>query len=69
MMTIKITEYFGDTQETIERDATKDEVIAYKKRNEKYAELEIAKAEKAAAKAALFVKLGITEDEAKLLLS
>jgi len=67
-MTYKITEYFSDTKESIERDATKEELAAFKTREAKYKALDLAKEEKALAKAALLEKLGITEDEAKLLL-
>ena len=68
MMTYKITEYFGDTKETIEREPTKEELAAFKTREAKYKALELAKEEKALAKAALLEKLGITADEAKLLI-
>ena len=68
-MTYKITEYDGNTNETIERDATDSEIAEIEKRNAKFETLEIAKETKAAAKAALLDRLGITEDEAKLLLS
>ena len=68
-MDFKITEYFGDTKETIEREPTADEIAAFEARAAKYEALEIAKAEKAEAKSALLEKLGITKDEAKLLLS
>ena len=67
-MTYKITEYFGDTKETIEREATADEIAAFETREAKYKALELAKDEKALAKAALLEKLGITADEAKLLI-
>ena len=58
-----------ETGETTEREYTKEEIAAaaaHKKEMEKIAVLE---AQKAADKAALLSKLGITEDEAKLLLS
>ena len=67
-MTYKITEYFGETKETIEREATTDEIAAFETRAAKYETLEIAKQEKANARAALLTRLGITEDEARLLL-
>lgn len=67
MTTIKIHNI--ETGEVIEREMNQDELIQYeaeKARAEAEAE---AKAEAAAAKFALLEKLGITEDEAKLLLS
>ena len=68
-MTYKITEYNGLTNETTERNATAAEIADIKKRDAKFAALEIAKEAKAEAKAALLDRLGITADEAKLLLS
>lgn len=65
----KTIEYFGETKEIIERDATAEEIDNLEKRNAKLEALEIAKAEKAAAKAELLERLGITAEEAKLLLS
>jgi hypothetical protein len=67
-MDIKITEYNGLTKETIEREPTVDEIAAFETRAAKYEALEIAKQEKANARAALLTRLGITEDEARLLL-
>ena len=69
MMDIKITEYFGDTKETIEREPTANEIAAFEARAAKYEALEIAKEQKAKAKADLLKRLGITADEAKLFLS
>lgn len=59
------------TGETIdnERDATAAEIAAHKVLIAEIAARAEAQATKAAEKAALFAKLGITEDEAKLLLS
>ena len=68
-MTYKITEYFGETKETIEREATADEITAFETRAAKYEALEIVKEQKAQAKADLLKRLGITADEAKLLIS
>jgi hypothetical protein len=65
----KITELNCETGEVIERDLTPAE-IAQRKIDADYVitrAKEIAEAE--AAKAALLVKLGITADEAKLLVS
>lgn len=70
---MKTTEKIFDvaTGETtiIERDMTGDEIAAYEKAQDEAAELAAKEAEVAAAKAALLAKLGITEEEAKLLLS
>ena len=57
------------TGETIERQFTDDELAQYRADIEEYA-AQLAEAEaKATAKAALLDRLGITADEAKLLLS
>ena len=68
-MTYKITEYFGDTKETIEREPTASELADIKAREEKIATIKAEAEAKAFAKSALLQRLGITEDEAKLLLS
>jgi hypothetical protein len=66
---IKVQEVNTQTQEIIERDANEVELANYELLQEKNAkELADAKAT-AKAKAALLDRLGITEDEAKLLLS
>jgi hypothetical protein len=66
---IKIQEVNTQTQEITIRDANETELADYELLQEKYAQ-ELADAEiKAQAKAALLERLGITEDEAKLLLS
>jgi hypothetical protein len=70
---MKITETIFDvvTQETtvIERELTADEVAERKAAADAQAAERTAIAAAATAKAALLEKLGITEDEAKLLLS
>jgi hypothetical protein len=58
----------GETTIT-ERDETADELKARELYEAEQAALAAAQADTAAAKAALLAKLGITEDEAKLLLS
>ena len=60
-----------DTNEEIitEREATAEELAQLKAHKEMQAEREGAEATKAAEKAALLERLGINEDEAKLLLS
>ena len=70
---MKTTEKIFDLQTgedvLVERDMSADEIAAYEKEQEEKAELAAKAAETAAAKAALLAKLGITEEEAKLLLS
>ena len=65
----QINEYNCETQEEIIRDAT-DAEIAQMAKDKAEADAQIAQAEaKAQAKAALLTQLGITEEQAKLLLS
>lgn len=70
---LKVTEFNAETGNTIVRDMTKDEALTYETEKANFLKLlEIEKAgeaAKAAEKSALLAKLGITEDEAKLLLS
>jgi len=54
-----------ETDEVIDREMTAEELAQFEAENAARAE---AKATKAADKAALLTKLGITEDEARLLL-
>jgi hypothetical protein len=66
------TEVFANENRTVEREMSEDELAEIAEMHEasqarKKAEKEEA-AEKAIAKAALLERLGITEDEAKLLL-
>ena len=68
-MDIKITEYFGDTKETIEREATADEIAAFETRAAKYEALEIAKETRTTQRQAILDRLGLTSEEARLLLS
>lgn len=68
-MTYKITESFVITGEIIEREANAEEIKDFKARAKKFAELDAIKAARAQAKAELLERLGITADEAKLLLS
>ena len=66
---MKILQHNIETGEVIERDATSDE-LAQAKADKAEFEARIAEEEqKASAKAALLEKLGITADEAKLLLA
>ena len=65
---MKITEIFANTGEVIERDATADE-LAQMKINKLEADEALAKAKsEATAKAALLERLGISAEEAVLLL-
>jgi hypothetical protein len=70
---MKIAEINGITDSIIERDATPEEVALIEEEQNERAEAkaveEAAEAERASAKAALLDRLGITADEAKLLLS
>jgi hypothetical protein len=66
MSEYKITECFLDTQVT--RDMTQEEIDDLLLLREQSAELERLEQEKEAARQALLDKLGITAEEAKLLL-
>lgn len=67
MQTIKI--HNAETGEVIEREMTADEFAQYEADKLEAQQELLAAQERAAAKAALLEKLGITQDEAKLLLS
>ena len=67
MQTIKI--HNAETGEVIEREMTADEFAQYEADKLEAQQELLAAQERAAAKAALLEKLGITEEEAKLLLS
>jgi len=64
----KITETNAETGVTIEREANSEEVAQFKADEAARAEEIIAAAIKAEAKAALLQRLGITEEEAQLIL-
>jgi hypothetical protein len=67
---MKKTEYFALTGETIEREMTAEEILDIQTRTLAYEETKAAEAQaKAQAKAELLERLGITADEAKLLLA
>jgi hypothetical protein len=57
------------TNEAIERPMTDEEFESFSESNAKTIQLEVDLSEREAAKAALLDRLGITADEAKLLLS
>ena len=65
----QVKEHNATTDEVIIRDMTDEEYQAYLDNQEAIAAQEEAKIAEATAKAALLVKLGITEEEARLLLS
>jgi hypothetical protein len=64
-----ICEVNCETGEVIEREMTAQEATQRAADDAAYAQAKAQEAEKEAAKAALLVKLGITAEEAKLLLS
>ena len=68
-MTKKIQEHNASTGEVIERDMTAEELAELEQNRARALAESNAEAAKAADKAALLAKLGISEDEAKLLLS
>jgi len=63
-----ITIHNVETGEVIEREMNAEELEQWETARTVQAEREAAEAQKAADKAALLTKLGITEDEARLLL-
>ena len=69
---MKISEYFNDTQTTIERDYTAEELEQYNKDQKELADLQAAKlaeeTQKAVKRTELLSRLGITEEEARILL-
>jgi hypothetical protein len=66
---MKILEHNVETGEVIERDATPAELVQAEKDAKVMADRLQAEADKAISKSALLERLGITADEAKLLLS
>jgi hypothetical protein len=66
---MKILEHNIETGEAIERDATAEELAQMEIDAAKFAAEEQSRLDKEAARSALLAKLGIDEDEAKLLLS
>lgn len=63
-----VREHNIETNEVIDREMTDEEFAAYKEQMALYEAETQAKAEQAAAKQALLDKLGITQEEAQLLL-
>ena len=59
----------SETNEIVDREMNDEEFAKYQQQQIEYQKRELAKNEAEAAKAALLAKLGITADEAKLLLS
>ena len=68
-MTNKTTEFFAETGESIERDSTPEEIAVIEAMREKRLQIETDEAAKVVAKEALLERLGITAEEAKLLLA
>jgi hypothetical protein len=68
MTKLIMTEHNVTTGQIIEREMTADEVAQFQADKKLALEVEQAKTERAAAKVALLEKLGINEDEARLLL-
>lgn len=66
---MKILEHNVETGEVIERDGTPEEVAQFDADKAAFEAKVAEEADKATAKAALLEKLGITADEAKLLLA
>jgi hypothetical protein len=66
---MKILEHNVETGEVAERDATSDELAQFNADKAAFEARVAAEAAHATAKAALLEKLGITADEAKLLLA
>ncbi len=66
---MKILEHNVETGEVIERDGTKEEVAQFNADKAAFEAKVAAEATKATAKAALLERLGITEEEALLLLA
>jgi hypothetical protein len=65
-MTIKITEIFADTNEVIEREATKEELDRMKLDSAEYEDLKIKEEAAKSAKISAFAKLaalGLTPEE------
>lgn len=68
-MTYMIREINGDTGEVIDREMTQEEIIELETLRESDKDIREQEAAKQVAKSALLERLGITEEEAKLLLS
>jgi hypothetical protein len=68
-MTYKTLIHNADTNEVIERNATAEEIANIENMQAKRKAIDDAETKAAADKSALLAKLGITADEAKLLLS
>jgi hypothetical protein len=67
-MTYKVATYDALTGEYVEREMNSQELLEYETRVAEGIAKEVAESEKAAAKAALLERLGITAEEAALLL-
>lgn len=69
MTTLKVREHNLETGEIIDRDMTSEELLKWEADKAVLEAKAIEETNKTTAKAALLSKLGISEDEAKLLLS
>jgi hypothetical protein len=67
-MTLTTSDFNCETGEIVVRPMNEQEIAQHEANQAEYAAKEQAKAEQAIAKAALLAKLGITADEAQLLL-
>lgn len=69
---MKITEYFNETGVTVERDPTDEEILKFKLEAEASAKAKLEDEKNALAKekarSAILEKLGLTAEEAKVLL-
>ena len=65
----KIIEINAETNEIIEREPTAAEIVDFEQNQQNYNARVTAEAARAHERAALLERLGITEDEAKLLFS
>jgi hypothetical protein len=68
-MEYKTVQYDGLTKQTVERASTSDEIKEIERLQAQMETIKAAKQTQAIAKAALLAQLGITEEQAKLLLS
>lgn len=69
MPTPMIRIHNAETGEVIDREMNAEELAQHKKNQEAELEIDAAITEKAAARAAILERLGLTNDEANLLLS
>jgi hypothetical protein len=68
-MSDKVVEINAETNEIIQRDPTDEEIKDFEQNRQNYEARVASEASRVAAKAAILDKLGITEEDARLLLS